>query len=532
MPMSTDQAIAQSATEELTSYDEVPYSSYPSSQTHPYRLAVMGSLFGLNTTPVHRCRVLELGSASGGNIIPAAAVLPESQFIGIDLSSVQINDGKRMVESLGLTNIELKHLSIMDVNESLGQFDYIVCHGVFSWVPEEVRKKILDICAQQLSPQGVAYISYNCYPGWHMRGTVRDMMLFHSLKYDKPQEKVGHARALLDFLVKSVSEDSGPYGALLKKEMELMRNQADHYVLHEHLETVNQPMYFYQFARQADEAGLQFLAEAELAAMSLQGLTADVRNIVKQLSKNLVECEQYIDFIRNRTFRRTLLCRKDATLDRRGMNPRVRGYHLNSSAVPEGTVDVPGKETAKFKLAGGTLSTEVPVIKAALLLLSERWPQTMPFEDLLDESLRRMGHDPRSVAAQRERMAEFLAENMVQCFAQRAVNFFPVSLPLPVRAGERPRGFRVARLQAEKEGRVTSLLHELVNLNEFDRQILLMADGRSTRRELVDRLARDVREGKLQASQPINDPSQLQANVEKALDESLKRLQRVALLEA
>src|SRR5688572_11662981 len=114
-----------------------------------------------------------------------------------------------------------------------------------------------------------------------MRGTVRDMMLFHSLKWDKPQEKVGHSRSLPDFLVKSVPQENNPYGNLLKREMELMRNQADHYILHEHLETVNQPMYFYQFAAQAAEAGLQFLSEAELSSMSLQGLAADVRNIVK-----------------------------------------------------------------------------------------------------------------------------------------------------------------------------------------------------------------------------------------------------------
>ncbi len=531
--MSTDQASAPSATEELTSYDEVPYSSHPYSQTHPYRLAVMGGLFGLKPTPVHRCRVLELGCASGGNLIPPAAVLPESEFIGIDLSSVQINDGKRTVEALGLTNIELKHLSIMDVNESMGQFDYIVCHGVFSWVPEEVRQKILDICAQQLTPQGVAYISYNCYPGWHMRGTVRDMMLFHSLKYDKPQDKVAHARALLDFLVKSVPEESGgAYGTLLKKEMELMRNQADHYVLHEHLEAVNQPMYFYQFAGQAAEAGLQFLAEAELAAMSLQGLAADVRNIVKQLSKNLVECEQYIDFIRNRTFRRTLLCHKDATLDWRGMNGRVRAFHISSQAVPDGTVELQGKSEAKFKLSAGTLSSQVPIIKAALLVLSERWPQTVQFEELLDESLRRMGHDPHSASVQREKVAEFLAENMVQCFSQRAIQFFPVALPLPADPGEKPRGFRIARLQAEKETRVTSVLHELVQLNDFDRQLLQLADGNRTRKEIADRFASDVQEGKLQASKQFTDPSQLQAALEKALDEGLKRLQRVALLEA
>jgi methyltransferase-like protein len=174
----------------------------------------------------------------------------------------------------------------------------------------------------------------------------------------------------------------------------------------------------------------------------------------------------------------------------------------------------------------------VPIIKAALLVLSERWPQTVQFEELLDESLRRMGHDPHSASVQREKVAEFLAENMVQCFSQRAIQFFPVALPLPADPGEQPRGFRIARLQAEKETRVTSVLHELVQLNDFDRQLLQLADGNRTRKEIADRFASDVQEGKLQASKQFTDPSQLQAALEKALDEGLKRLQRVALLEA
>ena len=281
--MATDEITTEPATEELTSYDEVPYSSHPYAQTHPYRMAVMGALFGMNPAPADRCRVLELGCAGGGNLVPMAAVLPESRFIGIDLSSVQIADGQRMVDALGLKNIELKHLSITDVNDSMGEFDYIVCHGVYSWVPEPVRQKILDICAHQLAPQGIAYVSYNTYPGWHMRGTVRDMMLYHSRKWEKPQEKVGHARALLDFLVKSVPESSGAYASLLAKEMELMKAQADYYILHEHLEAVNVPMYFHEFAAQAKASGLQFLAEAEFGAMSMQGLSSDIRNIVRPI---------------------------------------------------------------------------------------------------------------------------------------------------------------------------------------------------------------------------------------------------------
>src|SRR5439155_10600404 len=122
----------------------------------------------------------------------------------------------------------------------------LICHGVFSWVPTAVREKILDICAKNLAPHGVAYVSYNTYPGWHMRGMIRDMMRYHAMRFTTPQNRTQQARALLDFLAQSVRQDS-PYSALLKSELEAVRHQADHYLYHEHLEDVNDPVYFHQF---------------------------------------------------------------------------------------------------------------------------------------------------------------------------------------------------------------------------------------------------------------------------------------------
>ena len=161
------------------SYDEVPYHSFPFPETHPDRLAMIGRLFGLIPPDVTRCRVLELGCAGGGNIMPMAALYPNSRFVGIDLSARQVEAGTRNISQLGLSNIELRHGSITDVDDSWGQFDYILCHGVYSWVPAAVQDKILDICKWNLSPDGIAYVSYNTLPGWHMRGMIREIGRAH-----------------------------------------------------------------------------------------------------------------------------------------------------------------------------------------------------------------------------------------------------------------------------------------------------------------------------------------------------------------
>ncbi len=89
----------------LTTYDQVPYESKPFAQTQPDRLASVARLVGLQPVSSRRCRVLELGSASGGNLIPLAVTSPESSFVGIDLSGRQIADGQKIISTLGLGNI-------------------------------------------------------------------------------------------------------------------------------------------------------------------------------------------------------------------------------------------------------------------------------------------------------------------------------------------------------------------------------------------------------------------------------------------
>src|SRR5262245_44940061 len=141
-----------------TSYDDLPYTSYPYPLTHPDHLATVATLLGMRPAAADRCRVLELGCASGGNVVPLAYAYPTSTFLGIDLSTEQIRQGQELVDVLGLTNIQLRPMSILEVYERLGVFDFIICHGVYSWVSDEVQDKILDICARQLAPEGVGFI--------------------------------------------------------------------------------------------------------------------------------------------------------------------------------------------------------------------------------------------------------------------------------------------------------------------------------------------------------------------------------------
>jgi len=159
-------------------YDENPYESYAHPFSAPGQLAAVAWVLGLEPPDASSASVLEIGCAAAGNLIPFAAMHPRSRALGIDLSRVHIAEGSRRVRALGLENVELLCGDIAHLDlAALGQFDFVICHGVYSWVPDEVQDAILAACGQLLTPSGVAYVGYNTYPGWKAREIVRDAMM-------------------------------------------------------------------------------------------------------------------------------------------------------------------------------------------------------------------------------------------------------------------------------------------------------------------------------------------------------------------
>jgi methyltransferase-like protein/trans-aconitate methyltransferase len=510
------------------SYDEMPYTSYPYAQTHPSRLAVIATLFGMHPPAVEKCRVLELGCASGGNLIPMAEMLPGSAFVGVDLSGRQIADGQRVVDAIGLPNITLRHASILDVDESYGPFDYVICHGVFSWVPDAVREKILDVCAKHLTLQGVAYVSYNTYPGWHMRGMIRDMMRYHALRFSGAPTQVKQARALLDFLAQSAPQNGGAFATLLRSELEDLRTRADHYLYHEHLEAVNDPLYFHQFADQAARHGLRYLGEARLTTMVPANFGPEVQKGLGVVARDQVQAEQYMDFVRNRMFRETLLVRADAELDW-GIEPEaVRGLHVTTPRrFPEPEGDVRSDVVARYQTKSGlTASTSSPVLKAAMQVLSWRWPATVSFPELEAAVAAVIGQTPAGPQALAVALLNtYVASDVIELHA------------MPVRAvtpGERPVALRSVRAQlAAGRSTVANRRHEQMQPGDLERRLIPLLDGTRDRAALVGELTTLTLAGELtvkQDGQPVTDPAAVREAMGPVLERSLEALADASLL--
>lgn len=484
-----------------TSYDDVPYESYPLWVTHPDHLAVVARLKGMEPAAVEHCRVLELGCASGGNLLPMAVALPAGRFVGIDLSPAQIAAGQATIDALGLRNVTLEACSVTDLGDSLGAFDYIVCHGVYSWVPPAVQDEILAACARHLAPQGVAYVSYNTYPGWHLRGMVRDMMLFHARRFLEPAERVAQARAFLDFLVSAVNRPDSPFGSHLREEAEMLRDAPDSYLFHEHLEADNRPLYFHEFIARATPHGLRYVGEAQPTTVMPGEFPPEVDATLRRMADDEVQFEQYLDFLRNRTFRRTLLCHADVPLPRDWSAASLHGVLLASRAVPDddpGALDSPA--IAKFRSPrGAVLSTSHPLVKAALVCLGERGGQPLEFTALVAEAGRRLGRATEVADAELRGLAESLAVLWLGSFVEMHTWHGRAAAA----AGERPVASPLARHQATSVRRVASLRHRVIQLEDADRRLLGLLDGSRDRAALAagfePELEASVLDGRLRA---------------------------------
>jgi methyltransferase-like protein/2-polyprenyl-3-methyl-5-hydroxy-6-metoxy-1,4-benzoquinol methylase len=506
-----DAAASAAPTEE--SYDEVPYPGGTYRATHPSHLAMVARLCGISPAAPTQCRVLELGGSMGANIIPMAADLPHSEFIGIDLSAKQVSLGKETIAQLGLKNIELRHCGINDVDESFGKFDYIICHGVYSWVPPEVQRGILDVGRKLLTPNGVLYVSYNTYPGWHLRGVVREMMRYHVAAFESPQQKIRQARGLLDFLVKSARSRSQAYASLLKEEAEILDNRLDSYIYHEHLEEYNEPVYFHEFVKRVDAAGLRYLADAAISSMVAQMFDESTAELLKDVP--LLRREQYMDFLRSRMFRCSLLCHQYVAPNYRMASHNLTPLHV---ALQQPLESKPGEKDGEviWRHSGGQVTTQKPITKA-IERLNRAYPSWLAVQELLDEVDEDTSKGPLLDAL----MMSFIRGLMQVAEAPPYVS--------PV-VTEKPTVTPLARFQAKRGSKISSRMHTDYVFQPQQRFLIEHLDGTRTAEDLAELLRSAVKGGRFKVSREGADVSPEDLQATEIVKGELERLRALSML--
>ena len=483
-------ALARPAPLTLAAYDELPYDSQSLPQTHPSRLSTLARLFGLAPPAIETCRVLELGCASGNNLIPMAAALPDARFVGIDLSARQIADGQALIAEARLVNIELRHADILSLSDRDGEFDYIIAHGVYSWVPADVREKVLAICSRNLARDGVAYVSYNTYPGWGINGALREMMMYHARGTTGMQARARNGRAMLDLLAQAMPES--PYGALLREEIGYLKDVPDGYLAHDHLEGCNEPVYFHQFAEAAARNGLQYLAEAEFSTMGLGGIPQPALAALRAMSADIVAVEQFTDILRCRAHRQTLLVHADARVDRRLGGHSVRLFSISTTSSVSATESArpPTENIAFIAPNGSTFGIGNPLTRAALLRLIERSPEKIPFAELQRAATELLHGAQRHAPAGGPVGDDAFAAEMLQLYAAGIVQLRTWDAGVTARVSERPEASPLARLVARRRAEVPSQLHQTVALQPAERTLVALLDGTRDIDALADAMTR------------------------------------------
>jgi SAM-dependent methyltransferase len=524
----SDHDLSSILTRTARSYDALPYTSDPFPITHPSHTAAVAQLFAIEAAPPAQARILELGCGPGGNIIPLAAHYPAATLVGIDISAAQVAAGRARVADLGLTNIEIRCQSFSDLLDGAdAPFDYIICHGVYSWVAAPLRETLLRVCRQSLSPLGVALISYNVLPGWRMQQVLRDCFLLHASPEEGPRERVAAVRALLQSLPQACSQP-GPYRDLLVGQAAQLLKCTDEYIAHEFLDDVNEPCSFRDFIAAAAHCGLTFLAEGDLPAMIPSSYPPAMADLIAAFGgNNLLAAEQYIDMASGRMFRHSLLVASEraARIDPNMSDARLEGLHF-----------IGGLDLALTREAGGAMLAEpsgrqLQTTSAPLAEALARFVAAAPGSSSVDDLVDAMPASARNDDG-RARVRGALLNMVVHGLA------VPRAAPVPAaaRPGTMPIACPLARGDAARGAPATvNLRHERVGIDALARFVLPLLDGSRDADTITAAIVEAGRDGRLAFNRngaPVVDDGERSRIARENVAAMLPALARAALLRA
>jgi SAM-dependent methyltransferase len=377
-------------------YDAVPYRHGAVSDSHPARIGAIARLLGIFAAPPDHCRVLELGCGEGMNLLPLAERFPKSEFVGVDFSAKQIAVAEAARAACGIENSRFIGTDLRTWKPEDGVFDYIIAHGVYSWVPAEVRERLLALCAEALAPNGVAYVSYNTLPGWALPGGVREFLLSEIGALASPDAQMARAAQVLDSLAECMKDQPGSYAANLRDTIDDMRAKPPGLLFHDELAAVNEPCTFTGFTGHAARHGLHYVAEAHYATMQSAHLPATMQSALSPLRLEFARTQQFMDVLFQRWLRNSLLSRAPVAP---GRSIRV-GVIADCALGLRMTVDVgsinlaPGIPMQFTGIHGLVLEAREPVEKAVLTVLASSFPERLPFPRLcamMNQSLAEAG---------------------------------------------------------------------------------------------------------------------------------------------
>jgi methyltransferase-like protein/2-polyprenyl-3-methyl-5-hydroxy-6-metoxy-1,4-benzoquinol methylase len=473
----------------MSSYDEIPYTQNIYPQTQPDTLATIAILRDHTPPAVAHCRVLELGCAQGDNLIAMAQALPQGFFVGIDSAATQIAAGNQTVAQLNLINIQLKCRDLQAITAEFGKFDYIIAHGVYSWVAPAVREKLFAICHDHLQPQGIAYISYNTYPGWQSDAMLRDILLFHLRNIHAPAERLKVAKQLLKSFAHSIVSRYDNHALSLKNKLHHLLQVSDNYFAHEHLEEYNHAVFFHQFIEQVTQHHLHYLVDLQTYADN---------PLPEIIHEDFVTQQQDHDFLVNRRYRETLLCHQKISAPSQLNYLKIKELYLSAALQCHATEpQILTADEVRFENFAGKVVAIVslPVLKIAGYHLSRVYPKILSFKEFINALLTDYSFEIN--AEDETELLQFLCN----LFLTKDVELYSYPPHFALSVSSCPLASPLARLQSQRTEVVTNLRYETFVLDKTTCLLLSLLDGKRDHQQILFQLNKQLADKSYNLSQ-------------------------------
>ncbi len=499
---------------QLAAYDAQPYHGRPCTDSHPSRVAAVARLAGLSVPDVRRCRVLEIACGDGNNLIAIAESLPEAQCLGIDLSGRHIAMGQAEIAALGLSNITLRQADLLQLapgDSSLGEFDFIIAHGFYSWVPRPVQDRLFSLSRRHLAKNGVLFVSYNLLPGWRVMQVLRDFLSFHVRGAGTPRERLERALdgiRLLPLLSAGQDSDTARFiGAYVRDfacSLENLGIWRDPVLLYDVIGEPSTPVYFSSFVNHATRHGLRYLGDAEDRVGLPRSLPLEVLPRLLSSVDTPLDLQQYSDFARMRMFRQSLLCHAEVAVRSEPRSSDLNDLFVYSrlQRLPQPDDHASPASEAAAEFAGSGVLGESPVLRsshpltrAALTLLAEQSPQALAFPALCQQAAQRLGRSQPPEADEVESLAKFLLRASAE--SPQVLSLQAHAPPVARSPGLLPTARPFARRQLLRGDEVTTLFHDSFSVDPLCRALVPLLDGTRDVTELTSALFALAEAGKL-----------------------------------
>jgi SAM-dependent methyltransferase len=434
-----------------TSYDLVAYPSAVFMQTDPERLAVIAHLHGLSAPDPTTARVLEIGCGDGLNLLGFAAARPKATFHGFDLAASVIERGRALAEAAGLTNVTLEPMDILDAKSRFPakSFDYVIAHGVYAWVPDNVREAVMALFGHVLSDEGIAFVSYNANPGGHVRMIMRDLLLHELTGITDINEKIETARAILKTLAEQDTEDNA-LKRTLADQARSMLTRPSHVLFHDELGACFYPQKFKDVVASAEANGLRFLSDAG-RNRHLDGFLPGDQMTDANVEQEVVHRVQTSDYVDLRFFRHTLFVRQAQKPVRRIDVGKLDSLWCSSNMTRD--------EKGVFHSGDDEAEIADSAFADALEALTQQYPKRVPVPEVTDDPIAR--------------------EAFLEMYAQWYTGLHIGPPPYAIAVPRYPRSSPLIRAQIAKgETRICTLAQKKIEIAQPElHRLILAADG-------------------------------------------------------